>query len=191
MKKAGIVVGVTIIILAVALYWVVGNMKKDRAEGTTPSAQTLTNSKQTENKANTGGNKPDTTTQSNSVTTAPTQQSGNTTTTPVQPITPVQKQVFKELDESELGNPITVRTEIMVVSSKKIILMDSNFGENNGKQLVYCVDLIYGDGTLNFYLNGTTYQNLKVGDKLKVDYQVYKNNQGVSFPVIMSVDAVQ
>jgi hypothetical protein len=185
LKKAGVVVGVTIILLAGILYWTAGNIKKGGAEGTkTPSAQIsssealngVTEKKITAIKA--------------------TPKEPVKETAPVQPVVQpviqpvIQKHVFTELDESDLGSPIITRTEVMVVSSKKIILIDSNFGEKTDKQLVYCVDLLYGDGVLSFYLNGSSYKSLTVGNKLKVDYEVYKNNNGVSFPVIVSVETI-
>lgn len=181
-KKAGIVVGVTIILLACGIFWFVNNMDKEGAEGNpAPSVQEKPNQQKV------------VTEQTNQSTQQPANQTGSTgSNQQVQPQPSVeQKQVFSILDESELGNPFITRSEVMVVAKKKLVLMDSNFGEDTDKQLVYAVDLLYGDKTMTLYLNGVAYKSLKVGDKLKVDYSIYKNDKGVEFPIINSVEQVQ
>jgi hypothetical protein len=181
-KKAGIVVGVTIILIACSLYWWVGTMDKPKVgETTSPTEVVQKEPKPVKpDKEVVPEKKPEPTI------------SAVTQPTVVEPLptTPIegQSQVFSILDDSDLGEPLITRTEIMVVSNKKVVLMDSNYGTEKGKQLVYAVDLIYGEGLLTLYLNGVMYESLTVGDKLKVQYDVFKNDSGVSFPTITSVD---
>lgn len=98
---------------------------------------------------------------------------------------------FSDISKDSLGEPITTKTEIMVVSDKRIQLMDGNYGTTKDKQLVYIADLLGGNETYHLYLNGSAYKSVDVGDKLKVKYSVYQNSTGVEFPVIMNVTTAE
>lgn len=180
-KKAGIVVGVTIILIACLLYWWVGKMDDKKVEEVTPTTEVTDITTVTPSDPNT---------KTEVVEPLPVETQPTVVETPTLPVEE-QKQVFSILDEGDLGEPLITRTEIMVVSKKKVVLMDSAFGTDGGKQLLYAVDLMYGEGLMTLYLNGVVYTTLNVGDKLQVDYKVFKNDKGVSFPTITSVDTVQ
>jgi hypothetical protein len=198
MKKAGIVVGVTLIALACFIFWLVGNKdsKKPEGVGVSPAPS------------------------SSVQISAPVNPKDNGTTPvapPVQPVQPVPqqpqpvpavpvqtqpqvespKQVFMEFDESqvekELGKPLSTRKELMIVAKKKIVLMDSNVTAKDNKQLVYAVDLLGNNNStrLTLYLNGASYAGVGVGDRLQVEYSLYKNTAGVEFPVVINAEKSQ
>lgn len=100
--------------------------------------------------------------------------------------TKVGGSTFQDISSDSLGEPVTTKTEIMVVSAKRIQLMDGKYGTDEDKQLVYVADLLGGKETYHLYLNGSAYKGVKVGDKLKVKYSIYKNASGVEFPVIIN-----
>lgn len=195
MKKAGIIVGVTIILLAVGIYWFVGSLNKDKkdAEGENkPSASVISGDKpQIEPHQENQQTEP---TDTEPVPQNQTNGSNNPAVNGVQDgnIEKVdQKQVFSEIDEQSLGNPVISRTEVLIVAKKKLLLLDTSYGTNEGKQLSYVIELIAGEGTLMMPVNGVAYDLIKIGDKLKVDYSVYRNESGVEFPVIMNAVTIQ
>lgn len=183
-KKAGILVGMVFIILVLVLNWMFnGNSETDtKAEGTKqPSAYSV-------NQDNTVKDEAD------KVPSTPVEEKPPTSVQQVETFDSTKgekKKVFKEIEVSDLGKPVISRTEVMVVSKKKVIVLDGDAESSEGKQLVYAVDLLTGDETLSLYINGVTFEQLRVGDKLKVVYNVHKNDANVDFPVIMSVDRIE
>ncbi|MNP20368.1 hypothetical protein D3C76_1129370 [compost metagenome] len=95
------------------------------------------------------------------------------------------------LEESDLGTPIKELDEVMIISKKKIVLLDGTTIAN-GTQLAYCVDLTSNstNQTLSLYTNGVVYDSLKIGDKLKIKYSLYKNDSNVEFPIIISAEGI-
>jgi hypothetical protein len=179
-KKAGIIVGIAFIIVACIVYWLVGNITKNKGEGVnTPSPSSFS-----------------TPTPTIAIpVTQQTQTEPPKTSTDIPVKVPVKEipegsQVFKELDEVALGEPTTTREEIMVVAKKKVVLLDSNFGAKEGKQLVYTVDLLGNNNStrLSLYLNKTAYDGVTIGDRLQVKYSVFSNDVGVQFPVVISAE---
>lgn len=186
-KKAGIIVSIVFIVLAVVIYWTVANLdKEDKAEPKveTPSKPKVMTEPTTVKQTTT-------TTEKVVEKSEPNQKEVTVETKPVkQELTKIpadSKKVFSELAESDLGDPEANRTEVMVVSKKKVMVLDTKYGTKEGKQLVFAVDLLYGDDTMSFTMNKVAYDDLSVGDKLKVDYSLYKNDKGVVFPAIVSV----
>lgn len=93
------------------------------------------------------------------------------------------------LREADLGKASQNITAPMVVIAKNVVLLDQQQGETSGKQLVYQLDLTGGtDLKLSLYVNGTAYDGLQIGDKLNVTYKVYKNKEDVQFPIIVSAE---
>lgn len=185
-KKAGIVIGLVLVTLAIAIHFIFGVGKGDNPKN---------DPKPTQGTHATNPPKVDTTP-------APslqqpvqqqTQQPQPQNQAPVSQDQP--SKVFSEFTESEfaksLGEPKSSNKEIMTVSSKKVVLMDSDStaGSKTGKQLVFAVSL-QGDNSdlkLTAYLNKDAYDTLNVGDKLTVDYEVYENVNKVKFPVIRGI----
>lgn len=178
-KRAGIVVGLSIIALACVIYWI-GNNISDR--GTS---------------SNTVDNKPkeqQTTIENEDKSLDPVKVSENTTSKENN-----SKEVNGEddsnsplissmarIDADRLGNPFRNETEVMVVSSKDLVAFEK---ENDG-QLVYLVTLL-GKKKITLFLSSVGYKNLEVGDKVKVSYEVYKNSAGVEFPLLISAEKVE
>lgn len=169
MKKAGVVVGLTLILLAGVLFWVTSQMEKDDRAGEKRSSPAPSFVVEEPKETKTVDVKPSADSSQDNR-----QESGKT---------------FMEFAEEELGEPKATYTEIMVVSKKKVVLLDGSVGTKENKQLVYSVDLL-GNNTNSFslYLNKSAYDALKVGDKLKVEYLIYENDIGTKFPAVINVE---
>lgn len=101
---------------------------------------------------------------------------------------PLYQNTFTEVSESSLGSPTYSSTELMVVSKKKMLVMDTAVGTDGGKQLLYAVEMIGGSTPVTLYLNGGAYSGLVLGDKLSITYTVYENIKGIKFPVVLGVE---
>lgn len=96
------------------------------------------------------------------------------------------------VDEGQLGEAIRTETEIVILSKKRVILLDSNTNSTSGMQIVYSLDLITSNNiSLSHMVSGGTYEAFEVGDKLKLTYSVYKNVNGVDFYAIDSLEQVE
>lgn len=202
MKKAGIIVGVLILLLAFGIQWAVKRADNEGVDGgkvaSAPSPAVT---------ADEGSSVP--------------VDQPVVTTPPVAPVVPVEplvsgssdgvaalkegdvtadgtlsKRVYTEYDESEvkgaLGDPSVVKKELMTVSNKKVVLLDGDAvqGSKTSKQLVYAIEVLGSGtvGTLSIYVNGLAYDGVEVGQKLQVEYAVYRNANGVSLPVVITVE---
>lgn len=190
-KKAGIVVSLTIIAIACGIFWFVHSQESGEKEGvvTTPPSSNTETVKQPVTKQEVVGAvetpkvvEPVVVAQpvEKAVITQPVEQ-------PITDVSGVRDHVFYDVDPDSLGKAVSKHTEVMIVSKKKAVVLDGQYGKKENKQLVFVLELMYGNETMDFYLNGSAYQGINVGDKLKVDYEIHKNDVGVSFPVIMSV----
>lgn len=177
MKKAGTIIGVLIFLLALGVYWITQHISNSGVVGVIASPTPVVASSQPSN---------------STPTTSADSSTSTSTPQPKDTVIPQQTQatsthVFSTLSPSSLGQPYATNTEVMLVSDKTLVLLDSAYGTNQGKQLSYAVDLLYTGGTLRLFLSQSAYNALSVGDKLKVSYAVYRNSAGVQFPVIQSV----
>lgn len=183
MKVKGTIFGVLVILLAIVVYWLsmiaVG-------EGN-PSAPSFNSTGITTFSGNTQQQVIKHTVQNSQ----PSSSSNSSTNLVVQTSTPTQQtqqsRVFSFVSSSSLGTPISTSTGIMVISSKSVMILDSNFGTKTGKQLAYTISMLYSSGVLRYFVSGDVFRSLSVGEKLKVTYDVYENNLGVTFPVVMNV----
>lgn len=185
-KKAGIIVGVLIILLALGLNWFFGKDTKKVSEIdiNQPNEQVIQ-----EPVIESVVQQP--------VTPPEVIEEQPVVQTPQVPVnnTVHQQQTptsMSEVDLTQLGNPIKEETEVVIISKKRVILLDSSPSSTTNKQLAYSLDLITGKNTqLNHFVSSTTYDAFNVGDKLKLTYNVYVNDNGVEFPTIMSVELVE
>ena len=196
-KKAGIVVGLVAMLLAGFIYWYSHSLDTEKAADvkTTPAASSTSTEKtdpkpvpvSDTSKTNTGEVKDNS---------SPDDSSKSYNSKPASPVTVTmpeqdeQEQVFKELEEGDLGKPVATSTEILIVVKKKLVLMDGAYGTSENKQLVYAVDMLGNDNNtrLTLYLNQSAYAGVSLGDRLKVQYFTYKNSSGVKFPVVISAE---
>lgn len=187
LEKAGTVVGILLVLLALVIYGVANSMDKKDKNPSSPVTKVEQPSKVVS-------------------TSKPTAQPKETTPSPSpSPIaTPEVKGVvstttFTEYPsdtvDSELGKPIVTNTEIMVVASKKVTLFDREAGSATltGKQLVYTLMLTSTDNsrTLTSYMNANAFSTIKVGDMLTVTYSIYKNESGAELPLIVSIEKLE
>lgn len=185
-KKAGIILGVVIILVALGLNWFFNKDSKEVSdidinqpnnEQSQPPVQQPVAQQPVEQPQNQAQQQ----VVQNTPQTVPTQQ----------PQTNVSTSLL-EVDLTQLGSPVKQETEVVIISKKRVILLDSSPNSLEGKQLVYSLDLITGNNTqLNHFVSATTYEAFNVGDKLKLTYNVYENINGVQFPTISSVELVE
>lgn len=122
----------------------------------------------------------------------PTPQPTPTPTPVPTPEVPKQTSAISVIDPANLGDNISEQDEIMLVSKKRLILLDEGYGTDTGKMLNYVVDM-YSTDQLHLVLpvNAGVWENIAVGDQVQVNYKVYTNKSGVRFPVIVSATLVQ
>ena len=185
-KKAGIIIGVAIIFVALGLNWFFNKDSKEVSE-------IDINSSNQQEKA-----EPEKEPVVQQVIEEPQQTVVQPVVqTPQQPVQNTEQQVatqnsLTEVNLSQLGEPIKEETEVVIISKKRVILLDSTPNSNGTKQLAYSLDLIAGNNNqLNHFVSAITYDAFNVGDKLKLTYNVYKNVNGVEFITIKSVELVQ
>ena len=78
--------------------------------------------------------------------------------------------------------------EIVVISSKKLLLIDEAVGEKEGKSLAFVFNVMTDSNrVLKLFVTETVYEQFKVGDKLKVNYKIITNDVGTEFPLIKRV----
>lgn len=195
MKKAGIVLGIFFIVIAILLC-VFGLKFINKEESQEP------NSGVTENISNSEINQP-------SVEQQPViEQSPAVEQTPVveQPpvveqsptVDVVEKVITKEvsgvmtIDETGLGEPISTKEVIVHITNKRIMMIDENTDSSEPKMLTYCFDVLTPESMkLTLFVTNVVYTQYNVGDMLKVNYQIYQNDKGIQFPLVLNVLSVQ
>lgn len=181
-EKAGIVVGCLFIILALLTYWMFGNKPEEKTPVTKLVPEVTETAKPT--------TKP---------TLPPSPTEGAAPITKVEPVQSsgvLSTTVFSEFPadtlEKELGEPIITNAEVMVVTNRKVTLLDYNAGTGttDGKQLSYSLTLLSADNsrTLTAFMNASAFSGIAVGERLTVTYHIYKNANGVEFPLIVSIE---
>lgn len=204
MKKAGIVVGTTLIVLAVVIFWLSKSLGGSETGGEdSPPVSSVVETNQGDNLVGeqpTGGAPSNSNGVENSgVTTDGQQANPEPVVEPAHSDTPVDREptppskTFLELDESQLGEPSLTKTEIMVVADKRVVLLDGSVGTKENKQLVYSVGLLDSTNNTKFslYLNKGAYDILSIGDKVKVEYLLYTNDIGTEFPAVITAEKVE
>ena len=186
-KKAGIVIGIVVVLLTIAIVIGVNHMSKEKVKTNKNVSNT--------NVANSSGNN-----SNKQVIIVSEKDIGGVSKDNISKDDLIKNtsetkssrsnKTFIEIDEDSLGD-YESQEEIVLVSKKKLVVLDNN--SNKGyKQLSYCIDLILNDGTvLSYFVPLTSYESIIVGDKVKVIYNIYKNDNGTKFPTILSVSRVE
>lgn len=190
MKKAGIVLGVFFIIIAIVLC--IFGMKFINKE---PNSNEVVEN--TEVQTPVENNQQDVSTEVSN--TQPIETPVVETQTPVVSETQiVEKVVTKEvsgvmtIDESGLGEPIATKEVIVHITNKRIMMIDEDTDSTNPKMLTYCFDVLTPENMkLTLFVTNVVYTQYNVGDMLKVNYQLYENNKGIQFPLVLNVMNVQ
>lgn len=180
MKKAGTIVGVLVILLALGIYWWADGKEKSKTEQKPVTTQQVQdNSKQQQNNEQ-------------QVQQPVSQQNNNQNQQTTIETNPQVTPTYTEVDVSQLGTPHTTKEEVMVVSNKRVILLDGNPNSTSSKQIAYSLDLMTADKQpLTHFVGKSVYDSFSVGNQLKVTYEVYKNVNNIKFPSIISVELVQ
>ena len=198
MKKAGIILGIFFIVIA-TLLCVFGLKYINKGETQDPNTEVVEN---IDNSANTEVQNPPVEQtpvieQQPIVEQTPVVQQP-TTETQTPNVEVVEKVITKEvsgvmtIDESGLGEPIMTKEVIVHITNKRIMMIDEDTDSTEPKMLTYCFDVLTPENMkLTLFVTNIVYTEYNVGDMLKVNYQVYQNNKGIQFPLVLNVTSVQ
>ncbi len=195
MKKAGIIIGV--LFFAIAILLCVFGLKMINKEPTVENPNTevvdTTQQGQHTQQPNTQEQQPNVEqqpVQQQPVQQQPQQQQGTTTV--------VEKIVTKEIsgvmtiDENSLGTPIATKDVIVRIINKRIMMIDEDTDSRNPKMLTYCFDVLTPDNMqLTLFVTQSVYTVYNIADMLQVSYQIYTNDNGIQFPLVLNVTTVQ
>ena len=187
-RKAGIIVGLILVGIALAVVMITNGVRMKASEE--PPVDTSVEA--TESGDSNTSSQTETSTQSG--VSEDNESSGETVTT--QPTTPVvstpvkeDRNIYLEYNEGNLKD-LKVSdeiTEVMVVSSKKVVLLDS--ANSDSYQFVHaCEFLTSSNLKLSYFISSSTYDSVEIGEQLRVTYKVYTNANDLDMPVIVKVD---
>lgn len=187
MKKAGIIIGVVVVLIAVALFGISQVIENKNAVKLNNPSEVINevdvnNDKEHKNQNDNKSKEPQVVKPVESV-------------RPLETVTEktVEKTVsaVSTINKNTLGEVFLEKEEIVVISAKRLVLVDEEYGSKSGKMLTYCFDVLTNDNTkLVLFMTAKSYENYNIGDKLMVRYDIYKNINDVIFPVVLSVSSV-
>lgn len=182
MKKAGIIVGCVIIVLAIAIWWVAnmitssGGSKKVTKPTPTPQPSVVVVS-------------PSPTVSSEPVASKePVIVVEPERVEDVKPVIESHTTSITEIDETTLGANV-LRKEVGVIASKKLLLISNEINGVWTNQLQYVVEVLNTNSEkISLYLTESAYTSLEVGDKVLLSYKVFTNDAGIDFYVVVEAD---
>lgn len=198
-KRAAIILTVVILIITLLVFFIIGKVNKNQENLDDPSVNNseVVQIEDNEETQNTQNDKVSNTENTEEIeNTNNTELDGNDSENINNPqIVEVVKEVssVKTIDESALSEleSSDVDEVIVRIENKRLIMIDEDTDNYTGKMLSYCFDTTTPNGDkLTLFMMKSAYDNYHVGDKLNVVYQVYKNDVGSEFPVVLSVTSV-
>lgn len=181
MKKAGIIVGLFIIVVA-TLICVIAFRNTDEVEQV-PNQNSQQNY-EVENNTEVLNNQ-------EQIEEQPIQQQPIVQETVVEKIVTKEVSGVKTISEGSLGEPVSEKEVIVYIANKRILLVDENTESTNPKMLTYCFDVLTPENeSLILFVTNSVYTQYNVNDKLMVKYQMYQNDKGLKFPLVLNVSAV-
>lgn len=198
-KRAAIILTVVILIITLLVFFIIGKVNKNQENLDDPSVNNseVVQIEDNEETQNTQNDKVSNTENTEEVeNTNNTESDGNDSENVNNPqIVEVVKEVssVKTIDESALSEleSSDVDEVIVRIENKRLIMIDEDTDNYTGKMLSYCFDTTTPNGDkLTLFMMKSAYDSYHVGDKLNVVYQVYKNDVGSEFPVVLSVTSV-
>lgn len=198
-KRAAIILTVVILIITLLVFFIIGKVNKNQENLDDPSVNNseVVQIEDNEETQNTQNDKVSDTENTEEVeNTNNTESDGNDPENVNNPqIVEVVKEVssVKTIDESALSEleSSDVDEVIVRIENKRLIMIDEDTDNYTGKMLSYCFDTTTPNGDkLTLFMMKSAYDSYLVGDKLNVVYQVYKNDVGSEFPVVLSVTSV-
>lgn len=201
-KRAAIILTVVILIITLLVFFIIGKVNKNQENLDDPSVNNsevvqIEDNEETQNTQNDKVSNTENIENTEEVeNTNNTESDGNDSENVNNPqIVEVVKEVssVKTIDESALSEleSSDVDEVIVRIENKRLIMIDEDTDNYTGKMLSYCFDTTTPNGDkLTLFMMKSAYDNYHVGDKLNVVYQVYKNDVGSEFPVVLSVTSV-
>lgn len=201
-KRAAIILTVVILIITLLVFFIIGKVNKNQENLDDPSVNNsevvqIEDNEETQNTQNDKVSNTENIENTEEVeNTNNTESDGNDSENVNNPqIVEVVKEVssVKTIDESALSEleSSDVDEVIVRIENKRLIMIDEDTDNYTGKMLSYCFDTTTPNGDkLTLFMMKSAYDSYHVGDKLNVVYQVYKNDVGSEFPVVLSVTSV-
>lgn len=198
-KRAAIILTVVILIITLVVFFIIGKVNKNQEnlDESSVNNSEVVQIEDNEETQNTQNDKVSNTENTEEVeNTNNTELDGNDSENVNNPqIVEVVKEVssVKTIDESALSEleSSDVDEVIVRIENKRLIMIDEDTDNYTGKMLSYCFDTTTPNGDkLTLFMMKSAYDSYHVGDKLNVVYQVYKNDVGSEFPVVLSVTSV-
>ncbi|HFL3653889.1 TPA: hypothetical protein ACG3P3_001613 [Clostridioides difficile] len=176
-KKAGIIVGAILIIISISIFYLTKNIdRKENLQSKTVKSETKiknSNINDVENKNNINENKKN---DENNINNEDINQSL------------IQTSSIKEISNDVLKYFNNPKTEIMIISKKKLMLADLNKSEKDEKQILFAMELLNSNNEkISLYVNQNIYNTMEIGNKLNVTYNTYTNTNGIKIPFICEV----
>jgi hypothetical protein len=192
MRKAGIILGVVFIIVAIVVL-VIGNRvtmnKGDVSENPVVEQEEIKREEKKDNIADDNEKVEETEDENKPVI--------------EQNLQPVVKEVVtqvidkdntsvKTINSTALGDSSEIKEVISVISNKRILLIDEQVDAKDRKMLTYVFDVMTPDNSkMVVFVTKSVYDSFNVNDRLKVNYVTYKNDIGVEFPLVNFVASVE
>ena len=204
MKKAGFIIGIMFFIIAILLCVFGLKMINKEKVPEVPNTEVVdttqqgqqTQQPQVQEQPNNEGNQQSQ--QSQQPTQQPNQQTQQQPTQQQGTTTVVEKVITKEvsgvmtIDENSLGEPIATKDVIVRIINKRVMMIDEDTDSKNPKMLTYCFDVLTPDNMqLTLFVTHSVYTLYNVADMLQVSYQIYTNDNGIQFPLVLNVTTVQ
>ena len=198
-KRAAIILTVVILIITLLVFFIIGKVNKNQENLDDPSVNNsevvqIEDNEETQNTQNDKVSNTENTEEVENINN--TESDSNVSENVNNPqIVEVVKEVssVKTIDESALSEleSSDVDEVIVRIENKRLIMIDEDTDNYTGKMLSYCFDTTTPNGDkLTLFMMKSAYDSYHVGDKLNVVYQVYKNDVGSEFPVVLSVTSV-
>lgn len=185
-KKAGILFGITCIIITIVVFFFLGKVEKNIENSESSETEQVEGIKENKKEKDDEFEKDNQSTETipSSVTQPPVE-----TEVIVKEVSGVTTINESELNLNEKSD---VKEVIVYIENKRLVLIDEAIDTPNNKMLVYCFDTTSPNGEhLMLYMTKSAYDEYNVGDKLSVIYQVYINNVGTKIPIVYAVNAVE
>lgn len=197
MKKAGIILGSLAFIIAIVLcIFVLKNPNKDNNNN--PDGSSVNSNISDTNNPNENQNQP--------VNNGNQNQGQNNQDQNIPPIntqpantepTVIEKTVIKEIsgvktiEDSSLGNPVSEKSVVVRIINKRILLVDENTESMHPKMLTCCFDVLTPENNqIILFITQSVYNAYNINDLLTVKYNIYTNDKGIQFPLVIEVTGV-
>ncbi|HBE9444510.1 hypothetical protein [Clostridioides difficile] len=177
-KSQGIIISIILLLITIGIYFLSSNINKKEISNESKNKIEVKKT-QPQNDTDININKENRTSNKNEI-------DSNNIEEPL-----VQTSSIKEVSNDILQYFNAPKTEIMIVSKKKVMLADLDKSSKSGKQILFALELLNSDNeTISLYVNQNIYNTISIGNKLNVLYSIYINDNGIKIPFLNEVTKI-